>query len=718
MIVEKISKVVSYSLLFVSIVAYSAGKELIGDFVFKGMLLLFCISAVISLVRKSYREVTWSELCQLAVGFVYLVSFYFFALLSDVTSKNHYHVILLEAALFLLLGYWMLRAFYENRERLKIRKWSFQKTRIPLAAVAIISFIMIFFQAKVMYRWDSLDYAQQVVSMASQFDFTLSCLQNINRIHISMGFAAVYEYAYFVFLGNANLLIWVNLLLGILTEICIYQILKTLYPQKKRIVLVGASCFVILMPLYYGVNGVISTDYIMANFFIYFLLAHIKKYRLLQIISAAIMVMTKETAVILLAVFCFAYALLEIAGKDWKKKGELIKEEGINFIPVILWGAIFLTRENSKWLNVTSLLNLKNIVLIMAGLIMAVGLLYFLYCKWEDKVVKCFQFAVVILIITGMITAVFSEKVEAVYGPMEQLNSVGLLGREYLFLRLKNLFALNFQWLYWGIIILFLLTDIFRKGRIWKNKYVISLSLSVLLFVVAHCVYLTYTHPRYFQPIILLVGMYAAILILEYEKKMSMPLLVTVACLSFVQNFIPIDLISRNSYHTVDTGNGTLLTSAYCKKELSYSDANVYNFEYTYLNQVLLKIVKDVEPDKKTLFLMDDVAYPYLKGNRSKYAVWGNLWYSDYGKKVYFDGSNLNSFKEKGDVEIKIKTVNSEKEINLDGYDRVYYLEIPEKTDAENTTEWFKSTYALEEYQSYKVMNWKINTYMVKNGAQ
>lgn len=715
MTVDKIRKFTLYSLLLITIVLYSAGKEVVGDIFFKCMLLWCCISVIIAIVKKTYQKIKKVDLWQLTLGYGYFASFYVFALLSEITIKNHYKIIALEAFLFLLQAYWIVGAFWENREKFQRKKWSFDKAQILLGAVALVFGAMIFFQSKGMYRWDSLDYAQQIVSMAEEFDFTLSCLQAINRIHISMGFAAVYEFVYFMSLGNANFLIWTNLVLGILTEISIYQIIKNAYPQKKPIMLATATCLVILMPLYYGVNGAISTDYIMANFFVYFLLAHIKKYRLLQMMAAAVMVMTKETAVVLLAIFCFSYVFWELLENTSERKSAIIKREGTNFIPIILWGAIFLTKENSKWLNITSILNLKSAVLAIVSLIPLLGILFFICYKWKDKVIKCFQFLVCIIIIMGTAVSVFSERVQAVYGPMEQLNSIGFLNMEYILLRLKNLFVLNFQWIYWAIIVVFLMTDMIKNGRVWKNRYVISLSLSVLMFVAVHCIYITYTHPRYYQPVVLLIGIYAAVLILEYEKKWSVILLVTVTSLTFVQNFVDIDFLSKNSYQTVNTGNGEMITTAYCKKELPYSDASVYNFEYTYLNQLLLQFVKDVEPDKKTLFLIDDVAYPYLKGNRSKYSVWGNLWYSDYGRKVYFDGNNLNSFKEKGNVEIKIKTVNCEREIDLTAYDRVYYLEIPEKTDAENTTQWFKTKYPLEEFRKYKVMNWAMNAYVVNN---
>ena len=394
-------------------------------------------------------------------------------------------------------------------------------------------------------------------------------------------------------------------------------------------------------------------------------------------------------------------------------KYKIILEKGISFLPVILWGVILFTKQNSMWLDRKRILDVKvlgtGIVFFIFGLL----ILFLVYRKWNENTAKLLQYTILGIIIAGMIFSILYPKVEATYGPMEKLNSIGFLGIDYIALRLKNLFLLNFQWVYWCIIVIFLWIDIKRVGRIWKNKYVISLSMAVLMFVIVHCIYLTYTHPRYYQPIVLLIGMYAAILLLAYRKMVARNAMIITAMLSFCQNFVGLDLVSQYAYATVDTGNGSLLTTSYCKKELPYSDACVYNFQYTYLNQLLLQFVQDVRPGEKTLFIMEDVTYPYSNGKRAKYAVWGLLWYSEYAGKIYFDGANLNNFKQDGDVKVRVKTFNSENTMDLSRYNRVYYIKIPEKTDEEKTTQWFLENYKIEKYRTYKIMNWEMDTYAV-----
>lgn len=713
MVIDTLRKSISYGLLLISIVIYSAGNRTAGDYVFKGAVAALCISVIIALVSKTYKKKTIKETWQLTIVYIYGISFYIFALISDVTNKERYKLIVIEAFLLILQGCWIGLSIWTNGKIKKKIRWSRGKIYLPLVVIACVFAGMIYIQSKEMYRWDSLDYAQQVLAMAQQFDFTLSSLQVINYGHISMGFAAVYEYGYFIFRGNVNCLIWINLILGMLTGISVYVILRETYPRRKSYYLVLATCMVVVMPLYYGVNGAISTDYIMTNFFIYFLLAHKKNYKFMQFVTAFIMVMTKETAVVLLGVFSFCYLFLEMTEQRTEPKYKIILEKGISFLPVILWGVILFTKQNSMWLDRKRILDVKvlgtGIVFFIFGLLM----LFLVYRKWNENTAKLLQYTILGIIIAGMIFSILYPKVEATYGPMEKLNSIGFLGIGYIALRLKNLFLLNFQWVYWCIIAAFLWIDIKRAGRIWNNKYVISLSMAVLMFVIVHCIYLTYTHPRYYQPIVLLIGMYAAVLLLAYRKTVARNAMIITAMLSFCQNFAGFDLVSKYAYATVDTGNGTLLTTSYCKKELPYSDACVYNFQYTYLNQLLLQFVQDVRPGEKTLFIMEDVTYPYSNGKRAKYAVWGFLWYSEYAGKIYFDGANLNNFKQDGDVKVRVKTFNSENTIDLSRYNRVYYIKIPEKTDEEKTTQWFLENYKIEKYRTYKIMNWEMDTYAV-----
>ena len=715
MIIDTVRKSISYGLLLASVVIYSAGYRILGDYFFKGAIFSLCISIIIALISKTYQKKYIEEIWQLAIVYIYGLSFYIFALIAKGTHKESYKLIIIEGLILILQGCWIGLAFRKKKKNKKAIIWNKWNVYFPLVIVAGIFAWMIYMQSGQMYRWDSLDYAQQILTMAQQFDFTLSSLQAINYGHISMGFAAVYEYAYFLFLENANCLIWMNLIMGILTGISVYFILKEYYPKRKKRYLVLAACMVVVMPLFYGVNGIISTDYIMTNFFVYFLLAHKKKYRVMQVVTAFIMIMTKETAVVLLAVFSFCYIFFEMAERKSKPKYKIIMEDGISFFPVILWGVILLTKQNSMWLDRERILDVKVIGIGILFLVIGIFVLLLLYIKWNKNIIKFFQYLMCGMMIVGMLFAVLYPKVEAAYGTMERINSVGFLSVAYIALRIKNLFLLDFQWIYWCIIVVFLVIDIKREGRIWKDKHVLALSMAVFMFVIVHCIYLTYTHPRYFQPVVLLIGMYAAILLMTYKKTIAVNVMAITAILSFGQNFVGIDPISKFAYETVDTGNGDLLTAAYCKKELSYSDACVYNFEYTYLNQLLLQFVQDVRPGERTVFLMEHVTYPYSNGKRAKYAVWGTLWYSEYGGKIYFDGKNLNNFMQEGDVKVRIKTFNSEDKIDLSKYDRIYYIKIPQKTDEDATTKWFIENYKIDKYRTYKVMNWEMNTYVVNS---
>lgn len=679
------------------------------------MTVLFCVAGILGIVSKNYNTISLKQLGQRVGIYVVIALFFILALLSDKVINVKYAVIVLEAAAIIIQGVWIFQALRAHYSEWKPKKITIDKNVLILFFIGILQWILVMQQAKSQYIWDSRDYCEQVNSMVQTFDFTFNHLGTIFLGHISAGFTFVYEFAFFLFGGDLNRLIYMNAILGILVQICVYQIFGTFFPRVKKIRITLATCFVIVMPLFYGVNGCISTDYIMACFFLFFLWAHVKKYYSLQVIFSGILVTTKETAAVLICVFCFSYLLLELMHQDRKgKKTALVIRELTNFMPVVVLLIIMITSGRVSFLDMVQLLNWKMLLLVILGVSALAAVIYLCYTHKFQVQSKTWGIICEALIVAGVGISVFCGFVESEYGVIENLNSLGYAGIEYVLLRLKNIFILNFQWMYWIFILGMLFYSIYRKGKLYQNSYVVSMLITIFGFVGVHCFYITYTHPRYYQPIILLVGFVGAIMALAYKNKIITYVMLVITILSFGQNFIGLDKVSENVYATVDIGDGELISTNYAKKELSYSDANVYNLEYTYLKEILREFMEDIEPTEKTMILMPDVSYPYLKSNRSRYVVWGTLWYNDAAKEIYYGDGRLRSFPKEGDVCLKIKAMNQEQDVDLNKYDCVYYIDIPEIMDIESTSVWFFENYECTEYKEYQMGNWKINTYVVQ----
>ena len=67
MVIDTLRKSISYGLLLISIVIYSAGNRTAGDYVFKGAVAALCISVIIALVSKTYKKKTIKETWQLTI---------------------------------------------------------------------------------------------------------------------------------------------------------------------------------------------------------------------------------------------------------------------------------------------------------------------------------------------------------------------------------------------------------------------------------------------------------------------------------------------------------------------------------------------------------------------------------------------------------------------------------------------------------------------------
>lgn len=677
------------------------------------MILTFGTEAVVDLCRKGEDEIQEKELFQRILIYVPVTLFYVQAVFSQKTLKNHYGLMIAEGIVLLLLGIKNGKAIKKIWKMNILHRPDFGKNNLYLWGLALLFIMTICVQACWMYRWDSLDYCNQVNTMLQAFDFTFSNLGVISSGHLSAGFVIVYEFGLLLFGSNPNNLIYMNAILGILVEAALYFIFSETFPGKSKKRLVLATAYVFVMPLFFGLNGCISTDYIMTCFFIYFLYAHIKDLPILEIICGCILVLTKETAVVLLCAFCLSYLFIEVPRRKLVERKSLIKKELINVLPVFLWILLMLTVEKTAFMDVTQMLNWKGIIL-AAVVLLIVGLVVYACYKQKIKIhipvaglICCF------IILAGVIVAVFGRVGEAQYKTIENLNSVGYAGRDYLLIRLKNIFLLDFQWLYW-LFIVGLFLYILRKGKKpYKSSYIYAIIMTVAAFALAHCVYVTYAHPRYFQPVVLLVGFAGALLALSCKRKKVYQVMFAIFLLSLAQNFLEIDRLSKAAYSGVVTGEKEMISTSFFRKEATYTDAIAYNFEYTYLSSILREFVNDVKPTESTLFLIPDVTYPYMKSDRSLYVVWGIPWYIDDVEHIYYGDGKLRNYAEDGDIELKVQAVNSDQGLDLSTYGRVFYIDVPAVTSNEDTRVWMAKNYELVRFQTYKKASWKIDTYLV-----
>ena len=71
MVIDTLRKSISYGLLLISIVIYSAGNRTAGDYVFKGAVAALCISVIIALVSKTYKKKTIKETWKLTIVYIW-----------------------------------------------------------------------------------------------------------------------------------------------------------------------------------------------------------------------------------------------------------------------------------------------------------------------------------------------------------------------------------------------------------------------------------------------------------------------------------------------------------------------------------------------------------------------------------------------------------------------------------------------------------------------
>jgi len=169
-------------------------------------------------------------------------------------------------------------------------------------------------------------------------------------------------------------------------------------------------------------------------------------------------------------------------------------------------------------------------------------------------------------------------------------------------LKLKELYILNFSYLYVVLVILFLIKWIFtKKSEDWRTF--VPIIFGYVFFVGSHLYTDTHTHARYMQPHIPFLVSFAIIAICEFFRNTKLLRLFSIlfATLFFTQSFRTIDPLTRATFKNINVGSRTLITTAH--NNLLVCDSIAYNREGMYLAQAFNKLLSDINYTKNKVIL-------------------------------------------------------------------------------------------------------------------
>lgn len=172
-----------------------------------------------------------------------------------------------------------------------------------------------------------------------------------------------------------------------------------------------------------------------------------------------------------------------------------------------------------------------------------------------------------------------------------------------LIVKIKELFILNFNWIYVGILLLLIVFQLCIK-KVKINDEILPLCTALLGVLLFNLFYLDHPHPRYMvvgTGIVIMLG----IIFMESAKPPWLVNLVLslITILVLVQSFITIDPMTIMSFTPVNrsTANTNLVSAS---SNGGFNDSTFYNREYTNYIGLLEKTLKELHYNETTMIVL------------------------------------------------------------------------------------------------------------------
>lgn len=445
-------------------------------------------------------------------------------------------------------------------------------------------------QFKDIPRWDSLTYYKMLMNACQSFDFTLKTFwQNFSMAHPTLGFAGITAIGEFLNTGGyvGVLLVW--LAVTLLTGFCMYRILEKILPSNTWVFHTLGTCAIMSTPNVLGTFSYYQPDMGLVCFGVFVIYCYLYKKNLLMFFAMILLLLTKEPGVVILGGF------------------------GVG---ALVGRVVFTGKEKTAGKR---LLQFFKEPLGISGILAVLMLVVYF---------------VVFLKNGGSIWQ---------YGP----SGFGFQ-LEFIVLKCKQYFILNFNWLTWGgCLFLYVCRSLQHKrskrnrgsgGTIAHKDIVLAIFFMALFQMLFFSLYITFANPRY-QMMIDFCGAGLFVILLgghwseRYAKNVKKRRRVTlhqnltagiVGVLLLVEAYLTFDPVSLLMFEKVDTGNGYIIREKY-HEGLIQGDSTVYNHQFNYLTDVYVHILRDVDYHEG----MDVIIW----NNPGSYDILGDKYYWDTERK-------------------------------------------------------------------------------------
>lgn len=410
--------------------------------------------------------------------------------------------------------------------------------------------------------------------------------------HIAHGFVFMMILGQFLNVSSGMGFQYSNMVLGAMAAICIFYIFKRLFPKAKSFVCAIAAFIVSIQPMFLGLSTMAQMEYTLAVLFIFTLCSYVTRHYVLMGFWLLVMGTCKETGTMMAFSVLFFLFLYEVI--SYVKKSGGIK---------------------AAWRK------------------MAI---------WKKAMIAVF--------IAACIFAFIKVLYVPVWGGTRIIDVLKIGGegrmnfkfnKAHFLMKARQLFILNFSWLWAAILILGLIIN-FAVPAVRKRKVIDG---RILSFIIIQ--YLVYTGflvlfqeaqmARYnILSDVLFIFLMMTIVIKVLDKMAAfVPVSAVVGVLAFVEVFLTIDPVTRAVFTRIDTGGIPMVWTAATKSEVEYVDINMsdfgyYNYQYTYVDRAVDKMLDAV--NYQGWFR---IVSPFLGGVEDQFANIQLVWDSKLRKRTY-----------------------------------------------------------------------------------
>lgn len=320
-----------------------------------------------------------------------------------------------------------------------------------------------------------------------------------------------------------------------------------------------------------------------------------------------------------------------------------------------------------------------------------------------DRLRRCFvRKQYYLMVLTGILWLVTYK----ILGPWSAGNGGFSINVSYVLDKLKNLYVLNFNWIFTLLAVGGSMWILFKKGDKQILKQLIPIWCSQIAFTLFSCIFNTVNHPRYNDTNQVTLYLLALVPLLYYcEKKKGGVIIGCLSILCLLSSFVTCDPVTRSYYDKADIGKATMIYTT----ALPLGDSMIYNRQMLGFETALDNALEDALCDGQP------VLFPTLGNNAYAFdgmAKVGEI-ADDYMLQTEFwDEINKRRVAEKRGGIKEFQVYQLTKEMDWDKLEKetsgsVNYIYIPNVCD-------LYSGYIKEHYQILEEMEYEHRGWVVK----